>query len=158
MQWVTFVKILEENDCYRINLVNFESYYSSRRELIELYGKAKDEIFFIARKDNWEVYYKELSELGKSFSQEEGFFKEYGNCDHPLAEFENKLRVEILEKYDMIERVRTTASIYKFWGNHEDYSGMFAYYIWDEDIISEIKERLKREKAKLKRRLKNEKD
>lgn len=151
-QEITYIKTLKETSFYRIILIKFENEYCSKpKDMIELYGKINNEIFFIIRRDNWDCYLKELIELGAVISKthKAGFIKHYGNYDHPLAEFKDALRKDFL-KYVPLTRVKTTLNIYRFLGNHEDYSGAFCYYIWDRGIVTEVSKKCIKEQRRSK--------
>lgn len=144
----THLKTLEEGKNYKVNLIFYEGMFE-KKEMIELRGIVDGKEFFIYRSENWDVYLKELSELGKKINPRLGYFKLYGPHDHPLDEFLDELRLEILAKRCMLNQDRYNSEVYIFWGNHEHYSGVFRYFVWDKRLIEKIASKLSELKSSM---------
>jgi len=129
----TFIENIVLKDNYKVDKVLVEPYWESPSEMFKLSIKINDKWVFIIRR-SYDFYVKDLVKLGESHSMDKGYFCHYGK-GNPLEELGDKLT-----SFSYIEN--SFDNVYKFGGNHVEYSGVFNYYIWDKNIIGAIKEKL----------------
>jgi len=129
----TFIENLVIEDNFRVDKVLVEPYWEQPLEMFKLSIKINNNWVFIIRRQ-YDFYVKDLVKLGRSHSMNKGYFCGYGK-GNPLEELSDKLT-----SFSYIEN--SFDNVYKFGGNHVEYSGVFNYYIWDKNIIGAIKEKL----------------
>jgi hypothetical protein len=157
----TNTKVLTENKFLRLSEVDYK-YWSDESKMYGLELKVGEKIVHIRRFDKLERKYDynhdPLSRLMlECLDQDKGFYSVYSDklkpnevhddqygYGNPLDEIDSRV---MYGKPDQLRKGFITFGkmkngIYQFIGNHENYSGAFMYYIWNESIIKKIKEHL----------------
>lgn len=129
----SFIENIIEKDNFKVDKVLVDSYWSEPSEMFKLSIKINGKWIFIVRRE-YDFYVKDLIKLGQEHNMNKGYFCHYGK-GNPLDEINDKL-----EHFSYIEN--SFDNVYKFGGNHVEYSGVFNYYIWDKNIIKTIEEKL----------------
>lgn len=93
------------------------------------------EIFVIRRDYSFDV----LIDMIMKIRQYDGYVKMYGKYEHPLEEFKDELEEVLTE----LSRVRGKP-YWIFGGNHKKYSAAFRYAIYDENLVREVAERMRK--------------
>jgi len=107
----------------------------SPKTIIDLYLETpKGDIFLIGCTYWFDVPYR-LGEM--RFNMREGWAKIWGTKNHPLEEFEDRLDHRLTGIREREE------GVIRFGGNHVEYSGSFEYVIWSNELIDEIRGRIR---------------
>lgn len=83
-----------------------------------------------------------IKATGDKFAAKQGWLKLYGYNDTPLDEFSFKDGGG-LEEFAHISPRTAKQWLWDFHGNHRLYSAAFWYIVWDRDLASQIKGKLK---------------
>ena len=123
----------------RVKKVIINTPYGDKK-MIEFYVLVNGEEIFLRRDEDWGVSIHTLYDLYRGLYKDKGYIKVYANEDkkNPLDEFDGST---IICNYGSpLEKIKE--GVWKFGGNHEEYSGAFYYIIWNEKLAKEIEKRL----------------
>lgn len=154
-------RIINQTDTFRLSEVT----YSSFGEPIQMYRfeiKVNNQFIFVRRVDKSSCLppYNYNADLLRMYIEhidlKRGFYSLYGK---PENEFDGHVdtagspeyQMKFAEQYPFAEFTdidKIGNGIWKFYGNHEGFSAVFQYIIWDEKLAMKIKSQMQKLKAK----------